>query len=94
MSLLSLHRHLPSRPVRERLFTVKWDNSKLRIDPRERWKHREARGCHFVSGSIALETGSFFESMSDLTHHLEKAGTFELLYDDEEDDDGGGGSAA
>lgn len=67
----------------DRLFSLTWDNSKLRIDPRERQKKREARGTHYANGYVTLNNGNVFESMSELEHHLEVSGKYELTYDDE-----------
>ncbi len=80
---------------RDRLFSLSWDNSKLRIDPRERYKKREARGVHFSPEhaaeygiAICLNNGNSFTTMSELEHHLEVAGKYEIVYDDEVNSDG------
>ena len=67
-----------------RLFYLKWNNSKMRISETERTKPRACTGCHFANGMIALENGAMFTTMSELKHHLELAGTYELTYEDEE----------
>jgi hypothetical protein len=75
---------LPPAFAKERLFTLTWTNSKLNLAPSEKQRKREARGIRFTNGLIALDNGSTFERMSELEHHLEKAGTYTIVYDDEE----------
>ncbi|GAC1668381.1 MAG: hypothetical protein PVS3B3_38850 [Ktedonobacteraceae bacterium] len=65
-----------------RLFSLKWNNSKMKINPVERHKPRACVGVHFANGFIALENGACFSSMGELEHHLGLAGTYELTYED------------
>lgn len=70
---------------RDRLFTVRYDASKL-LEMRgkaERYQRHEVRGTHYANGLVTLHTGVIFDYMGQLHEHFEVAGWYELIYDDE-----------
>lgn len=68
---------------KSRLFTLHWDNSKIRIQPTERYKQREVEGIHWRNGLISLMNGAVYANMDEMEHTLGTAGKFRVVYDDE-----------
>lgn len=69
-----------------RLFVLRWTNTRLRIRPDERYKRHECEGTHYANGLVTLDNGSVYDTLSELQHTLELAGTHEIIYQDEQEE--------
>lgn len=88
--LAALRRRFPDlapspRRTSDRLFSLEWDNAKLKIAPVERYRKREARGTHYATGYVTLDNGAVYETMSEMREVLSVNGNFSIAYDDGEE---------
>ncbi len=64
-------------------FTLNWDNSKLPIQPVERWKQRTCTGKKYANGSITLDNGAMFSDMAEMEYVCGLNGKYAVAFEQE-----------